>query len=617
MVPKRYFAPLAALSVVALALSSFYYSTLPAGFNARSDFELVHRRNPSFTFIIKLLAYDRFESIARCLKSLGRAEYGSDVVHLHVYVDHFPVADPPGGDVDEKLRNARRILDLVDGFEWKFGEKIVHYRTMNAGLQAQWLEAWWPSSNDEFVFVVEDDLEVSTLYYKFLKRVIEHYYYNASNYSPWVYGASLQRPRFVPGKHGNKIQLSGDTRLFLYQIVGTWGQLLFPRPWKEFRLWYDLHKVKGIKPVLEGMVTTGWYKKLGERIWTPWFIKFIHSRSYYNIYTNFQHERALSISHRDAGVNYRKTDGPDSILLDKQNLDFDLLEMKSLSTLKWYDFCFKEVTPGRIIRSLTELGSVISSVQKQETVIFVSTFHVPANVIKNMLCHFEKQNIQNYIIIGSDSDMVLDLSRRGHPIIDANQFYASIRTDKSVDTAASNVNRVQEILVKAYIVKKCVELRYNSLLVDASILPNNSNWYTEFIASTPDILAGKTTELFFVRASSSSRTIWDDILMHQAVAAANSLAVKASSSTDERSFKQTIVSLLEHKGVRVTRLDEETIGTRVDVYNVSKTSSAGRDNLFYLSSGSDFNLVQKTLEELRLWIIDDESSCTAVFCHPS
>lgn len=56
------------------------------------------------------------------------------------------------------------------------------------------------------------------------------------------------------GKHGNKIRLDDSTRLFLYQLVGTWGQLLFPKPWKEFRLWYDEHKAKGIKPILDGMV---------------------------------------------------------------------------------------------------------------------------------------------------------------------------------------------------------------------------------------------------------------------------------------------------------------------------------------------------------------------------
>lgn len=70
-------------------------------------------------------------------------------------------------DLDQRLNLSKEILDFVDGFEWKFGEKFVHYRTSNAGLQAQWLEAWWPSSDHEFAFFfVEDNLEVSPLYYR-------------------------------------------------------------------------------------------------------------------------------------------------------------------------------------------------------------------------------------------------------------------------------------------------------------------------------------------------------------------------------------------------------------------------------------------------------------------
>lgn len=50
------------------------------------------------------------------------------------------------------------------------------------------------------------------------------------------------------------MQIDDGTQLFLYQLVGTWGQLLFPKPWKEFRIWYDTHKAKGLKPFLDGMV---------------------------------------------------------------------------------------------------------------------------------------------------------------------------------------------------------------------------------------------------------------------------------------------------------------------------------------------------------------------------
>jgi hypothetical protein len=119
-----------------------------------------------------------------------------------------------------KLIESRRILDFVDGFEWKYGEKVVHYRTGNVGLQAQWLEAWWPGSDDEFAFVVEDDLEVSSLYYEFVKALIVNFYYNGSNYSPSIFGATLQRSRFVPG-----------TILFLFNLLYNEVHLL---QWLEF-----------------------------------------------------------------------------------------------------------------------------------------------------------------------------------------------------------------------------------------------------------------------------------------------------------------------------------------------------------------------------------------------
>lgn len=41
---------------------------------------------------------------------------------------------------------------------------------------------------------------VSPIFYKFVEAVIWNFYYNASNFSPSIYGVTLQRARFVPGK---------------------------------------------------------------------------------------------------------------------------------------------------------------------------------------------------------------------------------------------------------------------------------------------------------------------------------------------------------------------------------------------------------------------------------
>jgi hypothetical protein len=203
--PRHLLLPIILTSIGAVILFSLHQSIHPI---PNPDFipinTLIKTPNPQFTpqdftFLIKVLAFNRLDSLSRCLNSLSAANYGGDTVHLHIHVDHFVLTNESLNVIDKKLEESRKVLNFIDGFDWKFGNKVVHYRTDNVGLQAQWLEAWWPSSDHEFAFIVEDDLEVSPLFYKFVRGLIVNYYYNASNFSPSVYGASLQRPRFVPG----------------------------------------------------------------------------------------------------------------------------------------------------------------------------------------------------------------------------------------------------------------------------------------------------------------------------------------------------------------------------------------------------------------------------------
>lgn len=482
------------------------------------------------------------------------------------------------------------------------------------GLQAQWLEAWWPASDHEFAFVVEDDLEVSSLYYEFVKTLIINFYYDASNYSPSIYGVSLQRPRFVPGKHGNKLQLDDQTRLFLYQLVGTWGQILFPRPWKEFRLWYDENKAKGNKPFLEGMVTTGWYKKMGERIWTPWFIKFIQSRGYFNIYTNLLHERALSVSHRDAGVNYGKTAGPDSKLLEERSLDFNILEMQPLSSLKWFDFCFREVHPGKIVTNLEELGSLLHSLQKRDSVFLVNLFGVSDAITRNLLCHFERLDIRNYILMGPPSDSLFDLARRGHPVINVDQFINSVGLYKFT-SQGSSFETIKGILAKTYVIKKCIENRYNTWVMDGSMLLT-SDLLSDSGDPNHDFFVANNFELFYAKSSSSSEKLWVDGFVSKVVATTESLAGKDSPTHGRLSFVYIVTKLLEQNGARITRVDETSFGTKIGSGNVSESSLRNK-KLVYWSTEMELDSIQKWLKELNLWSIDGDLSCTAVVCHKS
>ncbi|PWA61612.1 hypothetical protein CTI12_AA371540 [Artemisia annua] len=606
MAPKRSFYPIFLIvSLSALFVFSVYRSSL---ISLSSSPPITHfplpiqksptlHKKPNFSFTIKVLTYDRLASLTRCLKSLSAAHYDNEKVNLHIYVDHFKVLDQMGEDLDKKLNESRMILDFVDGFEWRYGEKMVHYRTANVGLQAQWLEAWWPSSDDEFAFVVEDDIELSTLYYRFLKGLIVEYYYNASNYSPWVYGASLQRPScsfklnqiLMSGKHGNKIQLNDETQVFLYQLVGTWGQLLFPRPWKEFRLWYDTHKTKGMKPILDGMVTTGWYKKMGDRIWTPWFIKFIHARGYFNLYSHFSHETALSVSHRDAGVNYGKTAGPDSILIQESSPESNFLKLEPLSNLKWYDFCFREVLPDRVVNSVNELETVLKSAQKANALVLVSIYRSPEAFIRNLLCHFERLNVQNYILMGSDySNSLLDLSRRGHPVINVDKLFDSIEEFKLISFR-------KEIAVKAYVTKKALEMKYDTWILDHDMIPFKAELFLNSVKldSAVDFYVGERLGLLFARSSGSG--IWTNHFVNEIVRMPES-----NLSNDEDRFGFWAGKLLEKKGVKLQRVNEARFGVEIDTSDDSGTSVKNDTKLAFWSSNMGSDLVQSRLERLGL-----------------
>eukprot|EP00899_Mesostigma_viride_P024066 jgi/Mesvir1/4844/Mv11122-RA.1 len=308
-------------------------------------------------FKIIVLTYNRPDSLNRALESLGNADYDGDEVSLELFLDHMPmepmhasadsadstgICGGPGAPPcpafvpkqrpgDPKAQAVWDVKQIATDFRWPFGPKRVHWYTGNVGTQGQWLQAWYPTSNDEYAYFVEDDMEVSPYFYQYLKRMLLKYRYgnDASGgpaRDPSVYGISLQRQRTVLAEKTLANPSPGDlekdiyqrqTTPFMYSLVGTWGQLMFPEHWREFRDWYDQRRALGLRPYLPGTKSNVWYLRKGEAIWTPWFTRFIYSRRYFNIYTSLAGGRSLSISQRDAGVNYAKTLGPDALLVQR------------------------------------------------------------------------------------------------------------------------------------------------------------------------------------------------------------------------------------------------------------------------------------------------------------
>jgi hypothetical protein len=355
--------------------------------------------------------------------------------------------------------------------------------------------------------------------------------------------------------------------------------------------------------------TTGWYKKMGERIWTPWFIKFVHSHGYFNVYTNFLKERALSVSHRDAGVNYGKSAGPDSTLLDGKNLDFNIWDLQPLKKLNWYDFCFNKVFPGRLVRNLNGVGSVLKSVQVKSTVVLINLYSIEQNFARNLICHLDKIGMRNYIFVGDNSEFLEELAHRGYPVVDATEFYQSIKMSSFMGTDEI----VKETLVTSYVIKSCLDLGYNLWVLNGNMISLGSK-LMEPSDKSVEFFTAEYVGLMFIRGSVDSKRAWNELIMSRLKTMCTSSDFSAS--LKQKNYVGLLTEVLEsNAGVRLGKLNEAMRAIELGPNTLNGSISEGQSNVLFWPNSMPSDSVQRQLQNMDLWLIDSDSSCSAVFCH--
>jgi Protein of unknown function, DUF273 len=247
-----------------------------------------------------VMTYNRAHSTLRLLKSIANANYPTNVrIDLMVSIDR--PKDP------NKAHDADTVR-IADEFEWKLGQKTVVKQPENLGIYGQWIDTWQPTpeDDDERVLLLEDDLELSPWYYKWLSNAMDKY----SSY-PEVVGFSLQKQKlrakdigvgeFLPPTH---------TRVFMYRLVGTWGYAPVAAKWRKFRQWFHEHKSKpDFHPYVEGLTPTNWYKQFerdgfAHSMWSMWFIRFCDDFTMYTVYATPKDFKALAVHHAEKGLHY-------------------------------------------------------------------------------------------------------------------------------------------------------------------------------------------------------------------------------------------------------------------------------------------------------------------------
>ncbi|KAI0924549.1 hypothetical protein AcW2_005410 [Taiwanofungus camphoratus] len=116
---------------------------------------------------ISVITNNRPHSLTRLLSSLSSARYFGDTLNLRINIEQTADAE---------------TLQVVDDFQWVRGGLFIHHRIIHGGLLPAIVESWYPHSNDSYGLILEDDVELSPLFYAWIKLSLLHYRYSCCPY---------------------------------------------------------------------------------------------------------------------------------------------------------------------------------------------------------------------------------------------------------------------------------------------------------------------------------------------------------------------------------------------------------------------------------------------------
>ncbi|KAJ0967618.1 hypothetical protein J5N97_024535 [Dioscorea zingiberensis] len=263
---------------------------------------------------VNIITQNRAASLQRLLRSLQNAFYVGDEVPLSFNMD---------SKVDEET------LKVVSTFQWPHGPKTIRRRIIQGGLIRAVSESWYPSSDDDFGLLLEDDIEVSPYYYLWIKYALLAYHYDPQVSLPELSSISLYTPRLVevvkerPKWNATEFfkRIHPNTP-YLHQLPCSWGAVFFPKHWREFYAYMNMRFTEDAKqnPVqIPKSRTNGW-----QASWKKFLIDMMYLRGYVSLYPNFPNQMSFSTNHMEPGAHISAKDNV--LKHNKQDFEVPLLK---------------------------------------------------------------------------------------------------------------------------------------------------------------------------------------------------------------------------------------------------------------------------------------------------
>ncbi|KAF9045807.1 hypothetical protein BDZ89DRAFT_979701, partial [Hymenopellis radicata] len=305
---------------------------------------------------VSIITKDRPQSLTRLLNSLTRARYYGDRLNMRINLEQ---------SADEET------MKIAQNFEWRHGGLFLHHRVIHGGLLPAVVESWYPATNNTYGLLLEDDVELSPMFYAWIKMTILRYQYGSgSNRSHQLFGISLYQQKHIE-LHPKGRRLFSARSLFeaygypsftpyLSQIPCSWGAVYFPAHWRLFHSYLTLRFSQTSLPISTAIVpdvrSNRWTKS-----WKRYFIEFAYLRGYVMLYPNFPDFVSLSTNHLEVGAHVKEKDAEKEALfmlpLMSDGNPHALLQLPDGRLPEWEDLPVLNLTGSVLsLQEITQIG---------------------------------------------------------------------------------------------------------------------------------------------------------------------------------------------------------------------------------------------------------------------
>lgn len=209
--------------------------------------------------LVVVLASTRFFPLLRLLTSLRGAIYDCAEVNLHISVD------APRNS--QMMPFSMAVFRLATSFEWPHGHKTLQRVLLHRGLALSWFETIFPGQ-EEYIMVVEDDMEVSRHFYKFFSSVVQTRILEDDRlasmciHPTWGLDPSIDH------------QMSDTTYWVIVRYACSWGPIWTRLALLRFRQWLFENYGK-IKPYVPHEKEMNKYVAQGRDVQSSWTCRFL------------------------------------------------------------------------------------------------------------------------------------------------------------------------------------------------------------------------------------------------------------------------------------------------------------------------------------------------------